>query len=159
MKLFSSIITVLISALLINQAFAKQPVSTGLWSNTAIGGHDTTAYYETVDGGHPPITKGTARYTVEWEGAEWHFASQASANKFSASPEKFIPQYNGHCANALSLGEGLVNTDGSVWEFFDDTLYLFYAEGGRQRWLKGDWHTFQNQANMAWAQEISSALN
>lgn len=159
MRLPSLVTTLLFSSLLMDQAFATQPVSTGFWSNTAIGGHDTTTYYETVDSGHLPVTKGMARYTVVWEGAEWHFASQASADKFSDYPEKFVPKYNGHCANALSLGEGLINTDGSVWEFFDNTLYLFYAEGGRQRWLKGDWHTFQKQANMAWAQEISSALN
>ncbi|MCZ2723165.1 hypothetical protein O1D97_16485 [Marinomonas sp. 15G1-11] len=159
MKLFPLISTLFLSALFLGQAFAGQPVSTGLWSNTAIGGHDATAYYETVNEGHSPITKGLSRYTVVWEGAEWHFASQSSANKFADSPTSYIPKYNGYCANALSLGEGLINTDGSVWEFFGDQLYLFYAEPGRQRWLRGDWKTFQSQANKAWAQEISSALN
>lgn len=61
-----------------------------------------------------------------------------------------MPRYNGYCANALSTDEGLVNTDGTVWDFFGDTLYLFYAESGRQRWLKGDWQAYSRQADQAW---------
>lgn len=58
------------------QEFSQQPVSTEFWSNTAIGGQDTTAYYKTVGDGHSPIKKATARYTILWEETEWHFAPQ-----------------------------------------------------------------------------------
>ena len=50
----------------------------------------------------------------------------------------------------MSLGEGLITTDGTVWEFFGEQLFLFYAEAGRQRWLKGDWKAYQSQADTAW---------
>ena len=62
-----------------------------------------------------------------------------------------MPEYNGFCSNALALGEGLIRTDGSVWEFFGDKLHLFYAERGRQRWLDGDWKAYNREAAKAWA--------
>lgn len=145
---------VLSSLLFITPLYANEPVSTGFWSNTAIGGHDTLAYYQEGLVGSTPVDKGQEAYTVSWQGADWRFASQASADKFSANPEKYVPRYNGHCANALSLGEGLIPTNGSVWEFFGDELHLFYAERGRQRWLNGDWQKYQAEADQAWKREL-----
>lgn len=98
---------------------------------------------------------GNETHTVIWQGAEWRFASQVSADKFAENPTKFAPRYNGHCANALSLGEGLIPTSGKVWEFFGDRLHLFYAERGRQRWLNGDWKTYQITADAAWKTELN----
>jgi len=70
--------------------------------------------------------------------------------RFAADPEKYAPEFNGHCANALSLGEGLVKTDGTVWQFFDDKLYLFYAEKGLERWQSGDFKQYRTAAEKAW---------
>ncbi|WP_460753772.1 YHS domain-containing (seleno)protein [Marinomonas epiphytica] len=131
-------------------AMAAEPVSTGFWSNSAIGGHDVLDYYREGIEGSSPVEKGTKKFIVTWKGAEWHFASQASADKFAANPNKYVPRYNGFCANALALGEGLIPTSGQVWEFFGEELHLFFAERGRQRWLNGDWKTFQAQADKAW---------
>ncbi|WCN07607.1 YHS domain-containing (seleno)protein [Marinomonas mediterranea] len=133
---------------------ASEPVSTSYWSNTAIGGHDTTAYHQVELDRPSRLAEGSPRFTVKWNGAEWHFASQASADKFSTKPAEYAPSYNGFCANALSLGEGKIRTDGTVWEFFGDKLYLFYAERGRQRWLNGDWQQYKAQADTAWADII-----
>ncbi|TDO97258.1 YHS domain-containing (seleno)protein [Marinomonas balearica] len=135
--------------------FAQAPVSTSYWSNTAIGGHDTTAYYQSELERPARLVEGNKHFSVQWNGADWHFASQASADKFAMNPSLYVPSYNGFCANALSLGEGKIRTDGSVWEFFDDTLYLFYAERGRQRWLNGDWHQYKAQADNAWQAIVS----
>ncbi len=131
-------------------AQASEPVSATLYGSTAIGGKDTVSYYtDGVKQSHK-VAEGDKRFEVKYLGATWRFASQASADRFAANPAIFAPRYNGHCANALSSGEGLVRTDGEVWEFFGDKLYLFYAEGGRQRWLKGDWQAYRRQADAAW---------
>ena len=140
----------LVALLSASSLWANEPVSTGFWSNTAIGGHDTLAYYQTGLPGSSPTTKGTQQFVVQWQGADWRFASQTSADKFATAPQRYAPRYNGHCANALSLGEGLIPTDGSVWEFFGERLHLFYAERGRQRWLNGDWQAYQVTADKAW---------
>ncbi len=135
--------------------FADEPVSTGRWNNTAIDGHDTLGYYAPGLADNAAVADGIKKYIVNWQGANWWFANQESADKFAANPREYAPHYNGHCANALSLGEGLVRTDGSVWEFFGERLHMFYAEGGRQRWLNGDWENFQRTANAAWNAEIN----
>jgi len=75
---------------------------------------------------------------VDYLGAKWRFASKENADLFRANPDKYKPAYNGHCANALSLGKGLLKTNGKVWEIFGDELFLFYAERGRKRWLAVD---------------------
>ena len=131
-------------------AQAAEPVSTSVFGSTAIGGKDTVSYTTDAVKQSHKVTEGDKRFEVMYLGATWRFASQASADRFAANPAAFAPRYNGHCANALSSGEGLVRTDGEVWEFFGDKLYLFYAEGGRQRWLKGDWQVYRKQADAAW---------
>ncbi len=139
---------VLLSAF--NTCVTAQPVSKNYWNATAIGGHDTVAYHTAeVQSKHQQI-RGDKRFMVEWNDARWYFASAAAAEKFAADPQRYRPRYNGHCANALSLDEGLITTDGTVWEFFGDDLHLFYAERGRQRWLTGDWRTYQRHADEAW---------
>ncbi|GGK72342.1 YHS domain-containing (seleno)protein [Amphritea balenae] len=144
---------ILFSTLLIcisSFSFAAEPVSMSYWNKVAIEGHDTVAYHDThVRSSHQQVL-GQKQFTVDWGGAKWRFASQASADKFAADPARYKPEYNGHCANALSLGEGLIKTDGTVWEFFGDQLHLFYAERGRQRWLNGDWQVYKQDANKAW---------
>ena len=136
-------------------AFADEPVSTGRWNNTAIGGHDALAYYVPGLAGSSALAGGSEKHVVRWQGAQWRFASQTSADQFAANPRQYAPRYNGYCANALSLGEGLVRTDGGIWEFFGERLHLFYAEGGRQRWLNGDWTDYQRKADAAWQTELS----
>lgn len=131
--------------------FAGEPVSTNFWGSVAIGGVDTTAYHlPEVRKEHKEI-EGDKKFMVKWNDAEWHFASQESADKFAADPERYKPLYNGFCSNALSIGKGLVRTDGDIWEFFGDRLSLFYGESGRQRWLNGDWKAYRQDADKAWA--------
>lgn len=142
----------LIMLFISNAVFAGEPVSKSYFGSVAIGGIDTTAYYlPQVQKEHKEVV-GESQFTVEWKEAKWHFASQHSADKFASDPERYQPHYNGFCSNALSLGEGLITTDGTVWEFFGDELHLFYAERGRQRWLKGDWKLYKKQADNAWAE-------
>ena len=129
---------------------AAEPVSAGWFDNVAIGSKDTVSYFSPEVKASHKVIEGNSGFTVEYQGAKWRFASKASADKFAASPAAYAPQYNGYCSNALSTNEGLVKTDGSVWEFFGDRLHLFYAEPGRQRWLKGDWQAYRQQADKAW---------
>ncbi len=138
--LFLSLVTSLVSA--------SEPVSTGFFNNTAVTGHDVTAYH-TLSLGDKAV-KGDKIYSLEWKGAKWYFVSEAEKKKFESSPEKYAPAYNGHCANALSLGEGLIKTSGEHWAVFDGQLYLFYAARGAKRWLTGDYKAYKQVSDKAW---------
>ena len=137
-------------------ANAAEPVS--LRGGVPIGGKDTVAYHDRANRDAHQATDGRPAFTVQYLGQAWRFASQASADRFAAEPGLYVPQYSGHCANALAIDEGLITTDGTVWEFFGDRLYLFYAERGRQRWLKGDWQAFRKDADAAWKNILQSRL-
>lgn len=137
-------------------ANAAEPVSTR--DGAPIGGKDTVAYYDRANRDAHKETDGSPAFTVQYLGHAWRFASQANADKFAATPQAYVPQYNGHCANALASDEGLINTNGTVWEFFGDKLFLFYSERGRQRWLHGDWHAFRKAADAAWKDILQSRL-
>ena len=156
MKIRLNLLVLVCSIFLVfgQQVNANEPVSTSYWGNVALGGHDVVAYYQEDAKQTRLVAKGNDAYSVEWQGVSWQFASQASADKFAKDPSQYVPRYNGYCANALSLGEGLITTSGKVWEFFGDELHLFYAERGRQRWLNGDWKYYQTLADQAWEKEL-----
>ena len=141
------ILLIVLATWLGSVALAQAPVSKSLFGGVAIGGQDTVAYHANKTGA---AIEGEKRFTVEWQGAVWRFTDQASMEKFAADPEKYVPEFNGHCANALSLGEGLVKTDGTVWQFFDDKLYLFYAQKGLARWQQGEFREYRAAAEQAW---------
>jgi len=131
---------------------AAEPVAKHKKSGVAIGGHDSVAYHSLSRAPQDKAKGGKKTFVVEYLGAKWQFASQESADLFKADPEKYQPAYNGHCANALSLGKGLVKTNGKVWEIYGDQLYLFYARKGRKRWVSaGDITEYKKVADAEWA--------
>lgn len=152
MNRFSGLIALLGLLFLTTMSQAAEPVSKSRLKGVAIGGHDSMAYHSLAREPQAPALKGAKQFVVKYKGAKWHFADQDSADKFAAEPEKYSPAYNGHCANALSLGEGLIRTDGTHWEIFGDQLYLFYAPRGRTRWLDGNWASYKVDADAAWEQ-------
>ncbi|MFK7992540.1 MAG: YHS domain-containing (seleno)protein [Granulosicoccus sp.] len=153
--LLHSLLLVLSLTLVSLSAGATEPVAKSRLGGVAIGGHDSVAYHELGRGPQEKAVAGVKSFTVEYKGAKWRFASQEDSELFAANPEKYSPAYNGHCANALSLGEGLIRTDGTHWEIFEDKLYLFYAARGRNRWNDGNWQSYKIQADTAW-KELSN---
>ena len=139
-------------ALLAAPAWAAEPVSKSRLGGVAVGGHDVTAYRELPADPPGEAVDGERAHAVEHLGATWRFATAEGAAAFAAEPGRYVPAYNGHCANALSLGEGLVRTDGAHWRIFDgdDRLYLFYAARGRERWEGGDRAAYREAADRAW---------
>ena len=147
---FLGILLLVLMASLSTATFAAEPIAKNK-KGIAIGGHDTVAYHSLVQAPQEKAIGGNKTYTVEHKGAKWHFLSQESADLFAANPDKYEPAYNGHCANALSLGKGLVKTNGKHWEILDDKLYLFYAKRGRDRWTDGNWEKYKVASDAAWA--------
>ncbi|WP_086930177.1 YHS domain-containing (seleno)protein [Agarilytica rhodophyticola] len=127
----------------------EEPVSTGFFNKVAAGGHDVKAYHGLARS--DKAVKGKKDFVVEWKGAKWRFVSQQDSEAFAENPERFAPAYNGYCANALSLGEGLVKTNGKHWAIFDNKLFLFYASRGAERWRNSNYKALKKIADREWA--------
>src|SRR5438874_11771501 len=88
-------------------ALADDSVNTGYFGGIAIMGYDTVAYF--TDG---PAVKGSEKYSSEWLGTPWHFASKEHQYMFTRDPVKYAPQYGGYCADGVAgSGSATVNVD------------------------------------------------
>lgn len=106
----------------------KDPVYTGLFSDTAVGGHDPVAYFTE---GQP--VKGSKEFSTRYEGAEFRFASAENLAMFEENPEKYAPQFGGYCAWAVAEGK-TAKGDPDHWQIVDGKLYLNYNEKIQDRW-------------------------
>ncbi len=113
--------------------------------NIAVGGYDTVSYFQ---GDGVPV-KGDARFTVEHDGAEWHFANQKNADAFKADPDAYAPQFGGHCAWALGANGRLAPGDPTVYKIVDGKLYLNFNRQVQKTWLTNI-AGFISKANLAW---------
>ncbi len=107
---------------------ADDLVYTGLFSNTAVGGYDTVSYHT---GGAP--VRGSREFSTQWNGANWHFASQENLDLFLANPEAYAPAYGGYCAWAMAEGYTAKGSP-NHWRIVDDVLYLNYDQTIQDRW-------------------------
>ncbi|MGJ7095459.1 YHS domain-containing (seleno)protein [Vibrio hannami] len=126
------LITLALSQLMFSlSAHAEDPVYTGIFSNKAVDGYDTVAYFTE---GKP--VKGSKEFKTEYMGADWYFASKENLDKFTADPEAFAPQYGGYCAWAIAEKSDFAPGDPEQWKIVDGKLYLNYNADIQNRWLK-----------------------
>ena len=147
-----SIILVSLMTLASPAAISDEAMNKDDATNIALHGIDVISYRDLNRNPWGEPSSGDKTYPVEYKGATWVFASKESADRFQANPEGFAPAYNGFCANALSIGNGLLATSGQIWEIFGNELHVFYAPRGRERWVNGDWKKFKADADAAWAE-------
>lgn len=124
-------------------AAALDPTFTAFFSDQAIRGYDTVAYFTE---GKP--VKGSEKYSTEYNQADWLFSSQENLDLFLSDPEKYAPQYGGYCAYAVSQ-----NTTASIqpelFTIVNDKLYLNYSESINQKWA-ADKQSFIEGADKNW---------
>ncbi|MDV7341530.1 YHS domain-containing (seleno)protein [Terasakiella sp. A23] len=119
------------------------PVYTGYLSNVAVEGYDPVAYF--IDG---KATKGSGDFTMDYQGAEFRFASQKNLDTFKSNPAAYAPQYGGYCAWAVSQGY-TAKGDAKHWRIVDGKLYLNYNADVKNRW-EGDIPGFIASADKQW---------
>lgn len=108
---------------------AADAIYTGIFSNKALDGYDTVAYFTE----NKPV-KGLSQYATEYKGADWYFSSSQNLNAFIANPTQYAPQYGGYCAWAISAKNDFASGDPTQWAIVDNKLYLNYDQEIKQRW-------------------------
>ena len=91
-------------------------------------GYDPVAFFTE---GQP--VKGSATHQIEWNGAQWRFASAESLARFKAAPERYAPQFGGYCAWAVSQ-HYLAPGDPRYWKIVDGKLYLNANARAKELW-------------------------
>ncbi|MFN0102743.1 MAG: YHS domain-containing (seleno)protein [Bryobacteraceae bacterium] len=96
----------------------------------AIRGYDPVAYFTL---GQP--TKGRPAFAHAHGGATFHFATAEHRELFRKHPEKYLPQYGGYCAWAVS-NNYTAPIDPQAWKIVDKRLYLNYSLDVQRKWAK-----------------------
>ncbi len=93
----------------------------------AVSGYDVVAYYSlpqsAVGTPQTEAVAGRDDITAEFNGATFAFSTEANRDAFLADPEKYAPQFDGHCAYGVSRG-GKVPGNPHLWRIVDGKLYL-----------------------------------
>ena len=119
------------------------------WSNNkAIGGYDTVAYFT-----KEKAIEGSSDFKTEHLGADWYFSSAEHLKLFRNNPEKYMPQYGGHCSWAMAVKKQRASGDPKAWKVVNNKLYLNYSKSVQQMWLL-DIPGYIRSANKNWAEII-----
>lgn len=143
-KWVTGLLLVVVQIVFTASAFAKDPIYTGIFSNRALDGYDTVAYFTQ---GKP--VEGSSKFKLSYKGADWYFSNQQNLDKFKAEPEKFAPQFGGYCAWAVAEKNDFAPGDPEQWNVVDGKLYLNYNKSIKNKWLK-DVPGFIARANKNW---------
>lgn len=122
-------------------AFATPPIFST--EEGAIRGYDPVAYFK-----QNKAIKGHKDLSTTWQGAEWHFSSQANLNAFKAEPEKYAPQYGGYCAYGVAQGY-TPEIDPSAYKVANGKLYLNLSPAVLKKWKK-DIPGYVKEADKNW---------
>jgi YHS domain-containing protein len=111
------------------------PVSWGLYGNVniddgiALQGNDPVAYHAAGK-----RTSGNSKFSFKMGDATWYFSSASNKQLFADMPEKYMPQYGGYCAFAVSQGVTAV-ADPEHWTIQNGRLYVFNGSGPKETWV------------------------
>ena len=115
----------LAATLISSAAFAGEQYVDG--TGYAVSGYDVVAYFSlpqsAVGTAQTEAVLGSVDYVTEYNGAKFAFANADNLAAFEADPEKYAPQFDGHCAYGASQG-GKVPANPHLWRIVDDKLYL-----------------------------------
>ncbi len=110
-------------------------------------GADVVAYF--TDGAY---RQGVAEHQSSYEGVSFWFASAAHKAQFEQSPQRYLPQYGGYCANGIAYGIPW-GGDADTWKLIDGKLYIFGGQGSKDAW-ELDEKANLALANRYWADEV-----
>jgi YHS domain-containing protein len=125
-------------------------VSQGDDKHLMLFGHDVVSYFteNTHKMGQPTLKS-------VYKGVSFWFSKPEHKALFDASPEKYIPQFGGYCANGIVYGIPW-GGDANAWRIIDGKLYIFGGAGSRDAFLL-DVPANMKLANDYWANEVSGS--
>ena len=96
----------------------------------ALEGYDPITYF--TDG---KPTKGDQKIEATYNGALYHFVSQANRETFEKAPSRYAPAYGGFCGYAASIGK-VRPANPLIWSIVDGQLIVQHTKGASELWDK-----------------------
>jgi len=111
--------------LLCGQAFAQDAYDAT--NGFAASGYDVVAYWSlervAPNAAPPAPVPGRESLTVEHLGTVYAFSSEENRAAFVEDPERYLPEYGGHCAFGVSRGVKPAGNP-TLWRIDDGRLYF-----------------------------------
>jgi YHS domain-containing protein len=121
------LLTALFALLTLTTAASAKDLVNLNWSGVAIKGTDPVAYFT-----DKKAVKGDPKIQSTYEGAIYNFASVEHKASFDKEPAKYVPQFGGFCAWAVSQGY-TANIDPNAFQIVDGRLILQYSLDIREK--------------------------
>ncbi len=121
-----------------------QPLESG---RLMLGGYDVVSYF--TESKH---RRGEPAHRSTYKDIIFQFASTENKSRFDASPEKYLPQFGGYCANGIVYGIPW-GGNGDTWKMIDGKLYIFGGEVSRDAFML-DAKTNVALADKYWKEEV-----
>jgi YHS domain-containing protein len=102
-----------------------------LYAGLGAKGYDVVAYFTE----RKPVP-GLERYTSEYGGVSWRFASREHRDLFAANPAQYAPQYGGFCSWGVAQGKLFDVDPVNGWRIVDGKLYLNFNADIHKVWEK-----------------------
>lgn len=99
--------------------------------------------------------KGNPAIRTVYKGVTFRFSKPEHKAMFDASPEKYIPQFGGYCANGIVYGIPW-GGDADNWELIDGKLYMFGGKGSHDAFML-DVPRNLALANRYWSEEVNGS--
>lgn len=96
-------------------------------SRGLLDGYDPVSYFD----GHP--RRGKSTLTLEYQEVTIRFTNAENRERFSESPERYLPQFGGYCAYGIRMGKRF-NIDPQAFDIINGRLYLMLDDSTRLLW-------------------------
>lgn len=143
MKHYFLFLLVALGVLTANSANAVDPTYTSIFSDKAIKGYDTVAYFT-----ENRAVEGHDAFQTDYNGAVWLFSSAENLALFEQDPEKYAPQYGGYCAYAVA-NNSTASIQPELFTVHNGKLYLNYNQSVNKKWT-ADKESFIAAADRNW---------
>ena len=121
------LLVILLVAGTMNATLTAQKVNRS-WTGLGVKGYDVVAYFTQ---GAP--VEGSSAFTHVHGGVTYRFISAANRDAFVAAPNRYLPQYGGYCAYAVSRNY-TADIDPTAWRIVDGRLFLNYNARAQEKW-------------------------
>ena len=127
-------------------------MSEGADARLMLEGHDAVAYFTQNE-----AVKGSPDIKTDHQGVTYRFASEANKAEFLKSPEKYMPQFGGFCANGINYAVPWGSGGGpNTWRIYRGKLYVFGGQSSRDE-FEMDTERNLELAHQYWNEEVAGS--